>query len=150
MKKLSGSQIETEIRLAGEAFKGGDLEAGLARFDSVLRSKPDSAAAHLGKGGMLMALQRPADALASFKQVLQFDPNNVQALRWAAELCLNLRLPDQTEGYARRLTRIQPKNDRAFFLLSVALSLSGRWLDALDTAINSAIALQPYKSRLYR
>jgi len=142
MKKLPKSEVELELRLAGELYANGDLTNAIRKADAVLRKNPDCVAAHFSKGTFLMAVDRQSEALASFTQALRYEPNNADVLAWAVHVSLSLRIPTQTESFARRLTRLQPENDRAYFFLSIALTLLGQWLDALK-AIDGSLALQP-------
>ncbi|MDR3691588.1 MAG: sulfotransferase [Fimbriimonas sp.] len=142
MKRLSQSQIGVELKLASETAQSGRLNDSIERIDRVLRTNPDCSDANYLKGTILAALQRLPEALSSMEAVLQATPNHAEALRWAAQLSMHIRIPDKPERYARRLVRIQPSNDRALFLLSITQSLSGRWLDSLES-IDAALAVRP-------
>ncbi len=84
----------------------------------------------------------PAAALRTLEAILHSNPDSIEALSSAVQVSFGLRQPTRTEFFARRLVRLQPQNDRAHFTLSVALSLTGHWLDALE-AIDKALVIQP-------
>ena len=140
--KLTKAEIASEMGLAREALSRGDVGGAKSRITFVLRSNPDSPEAHFGNAMICISQEMHAEALASFESALKADPSNGDLLAWAALTCLNLWNGSRAEYFARRLTRYQPQNDRAFFLLSSALSLQGRLEDALE-AIDGALRIQP-------
>jgi tetratricopeptide (TPR) repeat protein len=141
--RLSPSQIETELRLAREAHLFGDASEADRRIASVLLSSPDHVGALLGKGMILVSrVGSQAEALQCFTQALRVVPTNVEALAWACLTCLNLGKGEQAERFALRLNAVQPKSDRACFLLSNSLTLQGRLEEALEN-VERALAILP-------
>jgi tetratricopeptide (TPR) repeat protein len=71
---------------------------------------------------------------------------NLASERLTAEIlaCLNRRDGRAAEPVARRLVQTEPRNDRARFLLTNALCLQGRLVEALDT-IGGALAIRPHE-----
>jgi tetratricopeptide (TPR) repeat protein len=126
MKRLSPVQIQKELDLAGNLLRSGDANSALGKIDQVLRSNLDCDSAYFAKGRLLMTLSRASEALSAFAQAVRYNPRHFEALESAAQLSLGLRLPEQTESFASRLSQLQPENDQAYFLLSVAKSLKGR------------------------
>jgi tetratricopeptide (TPR) repeat protein len=134
--------IEQELRGAKEAYDRGDYSAANERCDLVLRVKPTSPEAHLGKGMIAMAQGDNSKALDSYINCLRSQPQQPEALYWAATLNLTSGNPLAAEKFARTLAEVQPMQATGFFLLASALKIQNRNEDALR-AINRALQLEP-------
>jgi len=61
----------------------GRLDDALSMFDKAVQLKPDDAELWKHVGGVLLALDRAADALLSFQHVLKLDPRHFGPIRAA-------------------------------------------------------------------
>ena len=76
---------------------------GLVAAEAALSKDDADAGLHIDKGAVLSRLQRHDAALACFKEALRRDPDNADALSWAALLNLTLgRFSDGWPGYRAR------------------------------------------------
>ena len=75
--------LDPELHLARNnlgtlLLRKGRTEAGLAELSASCAAMPENADAHLNLAMALGALNRPAEALAAFEQVLRIDPGNLR------------------------------------------------------------------------
>jgi cellulose synthase operon protein C len=56
----------------------GDLKAALGYYDKALQSKPDHVDALVSRAGLLLDLNRPADAAKDVQELLKVDPNDAR------------------------------------------------------------------------
>ena len=106
-----------------------DAKAAVPRFDRVLEQQPRDVAALVGRGQALLALNREADALASFEAAVAADPSLADLARRIE--VLRFRGVEQGLARAREAAR------------------AGRLDEALQ-AYTSAIASSPDSPFLYR
>ena len=91
---------------------------------------------------IVMAQGDKAAALGWLIASLETQPDNPEALGWAATLSLNLKNPEKAETFARRLTTVDTNNARAHYLLACALRDLDRIEEAIS-AIDSSLAIEP-------
>jgi len=72
---------EAVLREAAVREAKGDLKGALARYDLILHRKPGHPAASLAKATVLRRLNRAADALGVYRELLHKDRDNLAALR---------------------------------------------------------------------
>ncbi len=142
MSSASPSSIETELRLATEAYRSGNLNAAEARVDKLLSQYPNRPEIHLAKGIIQIGKGDQVGGLNSLRAALALVPNDLEALAWAAFASLNLQQFSEAETYARRLTELAPQNARSFYLLANALRALDRTEEGLQ-AIDQSLALRP-------
>src|SRR5882672_7199356 len=68
--------LSETLRRYGE---NSDAAAALEGVDEVIRLQPESAEAHTARGGLLRALGRPQEALASYGRALELQPAHLTA-----------------------------------------------------------------------
>ncbi|MFW6085493.1 MAG: tetratricopeptide repeat protein, partial [Gemmatimonadota bacterium] len=73
-------------RLADAFRKAGDPERALEILRDGIRRHPDYASAHIVRARALEDLERPSEAEASLRRVLELDAQNLVAMRGLAEL----------------------------------------------------------------
>ncbi len=142
MQSSPQSSIEAELKLANEAYRAGDLDSAQVRIDGLLRLNPDRADVHMAKGMIVMAKGDQVQAREWLVSSLRIEPDNSEALAWAAFISLNMHRFEEAEGFARALTRIDPHNARAHYLLANALRALDRVEEAL-AAIDRSLAIEP-------
>jgi len=138
----SPSSIETELKLATEAYRSGNLSAAGVRVDNLLKSHPGRADVQLARGIIQIGRGDLVGGLDSLISSLQIEPHNAEGLGWAAYTALNLQRFEMAEGFARTFTDVAPQNPRAHYLLANALRALGRIEEALQ-AIDRSIDLKP-------
>ncbi len=140
--RRTSTQVTTEIATARQALAQGDVTAATQIIGSLLASNPDHSEVYFAQAMILMAQDLHSEALGSIEGALKFSPNNPDLLAWGALTCLTLAMGAKAEGFASRLVKLQPNNDRAIYLLSNSQSLQGRLEEAL-ASIERALLLQP-------
>lgn len=140
--RLQPDNVHVLIRLAETCLWLRDPKRGLAWIDEALKRDPDSALAHEKKGELLLADQRPNDALAHLKKALSLD-GNLNVAR------LNMSLAYQALGDSRKAvevaqlaTQFNPRDAEAHFRYGAALEATGRTEQAEDE-YRLALSLNP-------
>lgn len=125
----------------------GDIENAEVEYRQAIRLAPDSGRGYQALGSLLLKAERPAEAVPLFRRALEFDLDDVTALRGLAfaanRVCdyalasdLYLRLHDKgVLGLEER------------YLLGIALQHSGR-LDAAGNMLETTLALTAANSQI--
>ena len=142
MSAPSDRPIETELRLANEAYRSGNLVVAETRILNLVESYPNRSDVQLAHGILLIAKGHPQEGLDPLALAIELDPQNGEALGWAAYTSLNLRQFSAAEQFARSLTEYDPRNARGHYLLASALRGQDRIPEAL-TAIDRSIEINP-------
>lgn len=91
------------------------LQEALEVLDGLLaRPSASSAKLHSARGAVLMALERPQEAIAAFDRALAIEPERAVALTGRATLALKTGAPDSVERHIAALQR--SPGDRALIL----------------------------------
>ena len=93
---------------------------------------PDRVRLRLAYGRLLAEWSDNLAALAQFEKLLEFDPQNIDALYAAGILSQGLALLDQAKTYFETLLEHYPQEDRSRLYLGQILSEQGEYDDALD------------------
>ncbi len=142
MASTPQSFVETELKLAIEEYRAGKLDSAEARVSLLVKSHADRADVQVAHGIVQIAKGNLTGGLQSLVTSLQSEPDNREALSWAAFTSLNLQQFEQAERFARRLTEISPQNPRAHYLLANALRALDRIEEGLQV-IDTSLALNP-------
>src|SRR5262249_12275679 len=73
-------QPDAYHRLGLLAAQAGDAEQAVALIDRAIQIKPNEWRYHCGRGEVLLAVERHADAIAAFEHALRIDGNAPEAL----------------------------------------------------------------------
>jgi tetratricopeptide (TPR) repeat protein len=137
---------EEHYYLALVALRGADRAAALAHLRQAVALNPDYAEAHQK---LAEAADRPADALAHWRETIRLRPNNALALRRAAWiLATNAALANAEEARALAVQAILLTHSRdgaALEALAAAYAAQGRFADAVSTA-RAASAAEPARA----
>lgn len=118
-------------RLAVYELQGGRLNEAARAADAALTYQPDYAAALLARGRVLLAMQRPAEALDVFRRAARLNP--LPEYQWAlADALRLLGSESEAESVERNLRKRGANSDAR----TLALFLATR-----RTAITKAVAL---------
>ncbi len=114
-------RIQHEAASAWVAFAGGDRAGSLARLSAAADAEDatDKSAVSPGPlapareqvGEMLLALQRPADALSAFEAVMKKEPGRFRAVHGAARAAALLGQRDKARGFYQELLTIAATAD---------------------------------------
>ena len=117
-------------------------EDALASFDRALRIRPDYAAAHGGRGNVLLTLGRSEEALASCDAALRFAPGDVASLNNRGNALAVLRR--FKEALASYDAALSTKRDDPELLSNRGnvLSKLGRHQEAIES-YDQALAIRP-------
>ena len=128
--------------LAFLTSRKGKLEDAQALMAEALRSKPDAVEAYWNHAGLLMALRRPGEALASLDRGIALDPGVALAHDNRGKALLELRRPEEALASFDRALAIKPDFAGAHNNRGVVFRGLGRAAEAL-ASFDRVIALQP-------
>ena len=116
------------------AFHEHDFRAAANEFQAIGSNHPAEPELRERAQVYLVVCQRHMARPAS--------PETLQELLYAATVALNRGGFEEAERLLARVTREKPEHDHAHFMLALARTGRGAWLDALS-ALDRAIALNP-------
>jgi tetratricopeptide (TPR) repeat protein len=117
-----------------------DYPAAAESFEGAYRLDPHNLEPILHLANLYLRLQRPADAEAKFRSILEAQPNNAQALLGVAECLAVQKKPEAADAYRSYLT-VQPADNGARARL-VHLLVEQQQYDAALAELNRAEAGQ--------
>ena len=83
-------KVEYLVTLGTTLQNQGRLEQALEAFDKAVQLRPDAVMLWNNRGNVLLALERPADALQCFQQILTLDPHHWESINKIALLLHHL------------------------------------------------------------
>jgi tetratricopeptide (TPR) repeat protein len=113
-----------------------DYSAAAESFEGAYRLDPHNLEAILHLANLYMRLQRPADAEKKFRNILEVQPNNAQALLGIADCLAVEKKPEAADAY-RGYLAVQPTDSGARARL-VHLLVEQQQYDAALTELNRA------------
>jgi tetratricopeptide (TPR) repeat protein len=116
------------------AFYEHDFPAAATEFQALGTNHPSEPELRERAHVYLVVCQRHMARPAS--------PETLQELLYAATVALNRGGFEEAERLLARVTREKPEHDHAHFMLALARTGRGAWLDALS-ALDRAVALNP-------
>jgi tetratricopeptide (TPR) repeat protein len=138
--KTLPDQFETLQLLAELKMQRGKPGEAFRHMSAAVAARPNSADARIHLGHVLRALNRHADALASFEAAQRLDPANVDALGNAGDVLLALGRPTEALACFGKGLSLAPGHPEALANRGVALAALGEHDAALvdfDAAIKS-------------
>jgi Flp pilus assembly protein TadD len=115
-----------------------DYSAAAESLEGAYRLDPHNLEPILHLANLYVRLQRPADAEAKFRSILEAQPNNAQALLGVAECLAAQKKPEAADAY-RSYLAVQPK-DSATRARLVHLLVEQQQYDAALAELNGAEA----------
>ena len=138
---MNDREIQGKIGEAQLAFRSGRIEQAMGIVGRLEAEHPDHADVLTAKG-ILLASQGRVEGVDALLASLRIQPNQPEALSWAAFLLLNMQRFDEAEALSRQFAQFAPRNHRAYFLLANSLRGQDRIKEALE-AIDKALELNP-------
>ena len=137
------------LHLLGQlAESKGDHVAALALIEQAIASNGRTAAFHVSRGAVLLALGRAEEARRALQQALRLDRNSAEAHSALGNVLLRSGERNAAIDSYRRALAIHPRYAEAHNNLGSALRALGR-LDEAETELRRAIELRPgYASAL--
>lgn len=100
-------------RLADAHRKAGDPAQGLSILTDGIGRHPEYPSAHIVRARCLVDLDRPADAEASLRRVLELDGQNLVAMRGLAGLAERRGDPNEARHWYEQIAALDPMNVEA-------------------------------------
>ncbi len=120
--KLKMAQINLAIALFNS---NGNIEETLEEARKALAAAPDSPQPHYILGLIARQQNRNEEALASFNEVLKFDPDDVGTSINIGQVYLSLQKTSEAIPVLQRALESEPYNSTAMYNLGTALMRSG-------------------------
>lgn len=124
-------------------LRGHDRAKAVAALDEAIRRDPDFADALEHRGLIAMATQDSEIAVRCLERAAALDAANVQFLTNAGLISLLNADMEKAEGYARAALRFDMSNERAHYVLGLALARSKESLPEAVSELRKAAALFP-------
>ena len=124
--KLDPALALARVNLSIAFYNASDYPAALREAKAAAVALPDSPQAHFVLGLIAKAQNRPPDALASFRRVLQIDPRDPASLINVGQLLMQQRDYPGAIAAFRSAVAAEPYNVTAVYNLGVALTRGGQ------------------------
>ncbi len=98
LENLDGVSELAELERGNALLNAGDVAGALEAYDSVLASEPENTGALIQRAVALENLDRPTEALASYRQAYELDSDNLSAVYFYALLSARQGLHEQALG----------------------------------------------------
>jgi len=114
-----------------ESHSANSLESARQEFESELKLNPSDAAAEYQIGQILLAQQKPEEAIRRYERALALNPKFAEAFLALGRLRLDeKRFPESIE-LLQQAAALLPKSEAAHYALMIAYRNSGRTEEAL-------------------
>lgn len=126
---------------ATAALQRRDVMQAQQLLEKVIKKDPKYKNAHRSLGAILMAQNRPADALAEFQKEEEISPDDVRTIQSAVYVANLTGNKDLAVAEARKLMKADPTNQTAASTLAGLLTDQKKYSEAvevLETAVKNA------------
>ncbi|CAM3743734.1 CDC27 family protein [Parendozoicomonas haliclonae] len=140
---IDPGNFEALIAMAYCDFSAAELDTASYFFDRVLKIRPDSGRAHLGKGLLMSLSNQQSKAIEHFNQALRDMPEHLgtwNAKAWAEILQGEFKQAEQSLLAARNL---EPRFAETQGTLAVVYAVQGKW-DQAEKLAKLAMRLDKY------
>lgn len=131
--------VDQRLVEAYAAFRNGDYLGARARYQQVVRDKPNNRDAILGLGAVATQLNDVAAAREHYGKLLQLDPRDVHARMGILETMPSSD-PVLLESELKRLFAAHPNVAQLAFALGNHYASQGRWSDAQQSYYDALLA----------
>jgi tetratricopeptide (TPR) repeat protein len=126
----SNSLAQDELHRGVQAYKAARYEDAILHFEDAVRSDPQLKTARLYLATAYAQRCIPAvdttdntkfceNAIAQFKQLLNVDPQNINAMKGIASLNFNMKRFEEAKDYHQKVAKLDPKDPEALFSIAV-------------------------------
>jgi TPR repeat protein len=152
--RLSPDKADSRLKLAGELYRIGDLDAAIDECRAAIALESNNAKAHLQLGVALMAKQNGRAAATALKEAIQLDPELTLAHYSLGSVQYSLgQLTAAIHSY-RRALELHPNFPDARYRLALILKLTNQHREATqlmeDAAIGGIPQAQYFMGNAYR
>lgn len=109
---IDGDTAKTECELGSIAFSQSDLGAALEHYERADRLNPGEIEAQMGLARILMARQKPHDAIKYLRMAIASDPLNGEAHYRLAQAYRLTQMPEQAEKEFKLVKEIKNTKDQ--------------------------------------
>ncbi|MUG92415.1 tetratricopeptide repeat protein [Scytonema sp. UIC 10036] len=124
-------KIWYEVGLATEQVQGPQVARehyieALASYNLLLKRKPQNLIAWTDQGTVLLKLNRPKDALASYQKALEIDPNFYEALLGMGNVLFSMGAEKREEALSafERASKLRPQDYQVWYNRGIVLAQS--------------------------
>lgn len=132
-------RVDPQLTQAYAAYRGNDFIGARARYQQVLRDKPNNRDAMLGLAAVAMRLGDAPSARESYIKLLELDPRDVHARVGLLET-MPASDPVQLESELRALFAAHPEVAQLAFALGNHFAAQRRWSDAQQSYYDALLA----------
>ena len=126
------------------SFEAGQLEAAVESYRKAALLRPTSVVAQVNRGAALGRLGRHGEALVAFREVLDADGNNGDALKNAAVALVRTGRPAEAEALLAPHLATHGRDDEAWWLTAWCRAADPKaQADAVAEALERACRLKP-------
>lgn len=120
-------RIWYDIALAREQLEGSQAakkyyEVALEVADEYLKKKPTDPIVWTGRGNVLLKLNRPDDAIASYEKALEIDKNFYEALLGKANTLSGIKRRDEARAAYDQAIQVRPENYLVWYNRGILLA----------------------------
>ncbi len=116
----------------------GEFERAISELDIILQLEPEDVDALVERGAAHAALERPDDAMESYRAALGIDPDRAEAHGGLGLVYYMMALCDLSADHYARSAVLSPDDPWPQYDLGLALEAAGRHAEA-DTAFEQAV-----------
>ena len=139
--KVDPDNVDTKRALVHLLRMNDKTDQAVAECDEILKlaaRNEDTVFAHVAKGMLLSSASKFGQAAAEYEAALKLDADQPLALNnLAYTLCERLNKPAEALPYAKRASRLQPKDDNVIDTYGWTLALNGRLGEAVGTLLRA-------------
>jgi tetratricopeptide (TPR) repeat protein len=140
--QLLPHSADAHIDLAIVLSDEGNLPQALVETSKALAISPNLPTAHLNRARILADLNRSDEAILEFRIACRLAPNDPDGFYYWSLLAQQRGDFAKESSLLQRVVQLQPRNDRAFFLLGRSLVEQSK-NDEATIALRSALTLNP-------
>lgn len=135
----NAERVDPQLTQAYASYRGNDFIGARARYQQVLRDKPNNRDAMLGLAAVAMQLGDAPNARETYVKLLELDPRDVHARVGLLET-MPASDPVMLESELRALFAAHPEVSQLAFALGNLFASQRRWSDAQQSYYDALLA----------
>lgn len=140
--RMNPAEPEAPGLLAEALFSNDEFEAAIPAYNAYLGRAPDDLDARCNLGIALLAVERPAEAIAMFQRNVEIDPTHAPTRVNLALALFDAREAEAALPHAQQAVRLEPGNPARHDFLGRVLAVLGRVGEARQT-FERALEIDP-------